>query len=78
MSLAEHLSEPQDLADAIVAREVAGHPHPRALARALVRAAGNAIALQESEQAAADVFFVRWSKHRERAAKSATRMGTRR
>jgi hypothetical protein len=78
MSLAAALPDVQDLADAIVAREVSGHPHPRALARALVRAAGNVIAVQESEEAAAQAHFTRWSKHRERAAKSATRMGTRR
>lgn len=68
----------QDLADAIVAREVANHVHPRAMARALARSAGNAVAAQESEAATADVHFRRWSKHNERAAKAPRFAGSRR
>ena len=73
-----HGSDVQDLADAVVAREVAGNLHPRAMARAILRAAANAIANLESDQAAADVCFSRFSRHNSRASREPLRAGSRR
>lgn len=78
MNLAASLPDPSDLADALVAHEVATSPHPRAMARALLRAAGNAIARIESEEDAAEAHFRRWSTHKERASREPRKTGSRR
>ena len=78
MNLAPSLPDPSDLADALVAHEVATSPHPRAMARALLRAAGNAIARIESEEDAAHAHFARWSEHNKRSSREARKTGSRR
>lgn len=72
------LLDTQDQADAVVAHAVANHIHPRAMARAILRSASVAVARLETDQAAADVCFSRYSRHTERASREAVRGGSRR
>ncbi len=68
----------QEKAEAVVAREVAGWPRQRAMARALFRAAVAIIATLEGDDAAAEVCFRRRRRHHERAAQSHRHTGSRR
>lgn len=68
----------QDLADAEIARIVSGHPHRRALARALFRAARNTVAIQEGDETAAEMCFSGFRKHREKASYAVRKSGSQR